>query len=244
MSWVLAGALLLVGFLVAGRWLVGADPKKLASGLRYLGAAILALLALRLLLMGNLAVAVPMAAGALALAGLQPGRGFGIPGWGGAAARGPSPGRVSTVETDTIRMTLDHDSGTLDGEVLKGRHAGRRLGELSLDELLELRTRCLSGDQEAATLLANYLDRTGHEGWRARERPTGDGDAGCPETNMTQAQAYAVLGLEPGADEDEIKRAHRELMKKLHPDHGGTSYLASKVNQAKAVLLGRSGRVR
>ena len=54
---------------------------------------------------------------------------------------------------------------------------------------------------------------------------------------MDVEEAYATLGLEPGASADAVKQAHRRLMKKLHPDQGGSTYLASKINQAKDVLL-------
>ena len=55
--------------------------------------------------------------------------------------------------------------------------------------------------------------------------------------SMSRDEAYSVLGLEPGASREEILHTHRILMTKIHPDHGGSTYLASKLNEAKDTLL-------
>jgi len=60
---------------------------------------------------------------------------------------------------------------------------------------------------------------------------------GAP-SGMSREDAYAVLDLAPGASETMIREAHRRLMAKLHPDRGGSDYLAAQINQARDVLLG------
>jgi DnaJ domain len=161
--------------------------------------------------------------------------------FGGLGGGAPSTGQASTVDTDTIRMTLDHDTGEMDGEVVKGRFDGRRLSSLGFPDLLLLLDECRAGDPNGAQLLEAYLDRMHREAWRAHQ--DGEGNAGAdsrksaPRGEMSLEEATATLGLQPGATRDEIKQAHRRLMKKLHPDQGGSTYLASKINQAKDVLL-------
>jgi DnaJ-domain-containing protein 1 len=99
---------------------------------------------------------------------------------------------------------------------------------------------CRVSDQDGARLLEAYLDRR-FPAWRKdaepdeHPRPGGDAHAGA----MTEEEAYQILGLAPGASAEEIRRAHRTLMKKLHPDQGGSTYLAARVNQAKEILLRR-----
>lgn len=63
-----------------------------------------------------------------------------------------------------------------------------------------------------------------------------------PSTRLTRAEALEILGVTEGATDDEIRRAHAELIKKVHPDRGGTSYLASRVNLARDLLLSKEKR--
>jgi len=149
-------------------------------------------------------------------------------------AAGPTPGGSSDVETGWLRMSLDHGSGTMDGVVLRGGFQGRRLGQLSLIELRRLAQEC-RGDADSATLLETYLDRL-HPGWRDGE--TAQRPPPASSAAMSHEEAWRVLGLAPGAGEAAIREAHRRLMKKLHPDQGGSDYLAAKINQAKDLLLG------
>ena len=147
------------------------------------------------------------------------------------ASPGPTPGQTSEVETAFLRMQLDHDTGEMDGTVLRGRYEGCGLRGLGLEELLELLHECRS-DRQSMAVLEAYLDRI-HDGWRARRGPP----PGPSSDGMNEDEARAVLGVGPDATREEIVQAHRRLMQRLHPDRGGSDYLAAKLNAAKDLLL-------
>ncbi len=150
-------------------------------------------------------------------------------------AGGPSPGQTSTVETPILRMQLAHDSGDLQGEVLKGRYEGWLLSEMNREQLRELLDYCRAEDQDSVQLLDSYLRQR-----FAGEAPF-DEEQAAPEgssSGMDRREALAVLGLPEDASDEDIVAAHRKLMQKLHPDRGGNDYLAAKINQAKDFLLG------
>jgi DnaJ-domain-containing protein 1 len=132
-------------------------------------------------------------------------------------------------------MTLDHDTGSLSGRLVAGPHAGHSLDEFELPQLLEMIPEL---DAESVPLLESYLDRR-FPAWRqnAQGDTAGRQRRSPPSGKMTDEEAYQILGLQPGAGREEIGRAHRALMKKLHPDQGGSTYLAARVNEAKEVLL-------
>ena len=133
-------------------------------------------------------------------------------------------------------MSLNHDTGEMNGEVLQGRFRGRNLDTLSKEELMELLRECRAQDDQSASVLEAYLDRMHGDDWRDEADARSDG--GTATGTMTQEEAYEVLGLERGATREQIVEAHRHLMQKLHPDRGGSTYLAAKINQAKDLLLG------
>ncbi|MEE4661894.1 MAG: molecular chaperone DnaJ [Halieaceae bacterium] len=139
----------------------------------------------------------------------------------------------SEVETAFLRMTLDHDSGDLTGKVLQGEFAGQDLDTLDLAQLERLLTHCREQDTDSARLLESYLERRFGDAWQGGYTPPPDNASG-----MSEAEALAILGLQPGASKEDIVDAHRRLMQKLHPDRGGNDYLAAKLNEAKALLLG------
>jgi hypothetical protein len=152
-------------------------------------------------------------------------------------------GGVSRVRSAMIEMELDHASGSIRGVVLAGRDEGKRLDALTRPNLMELYAACRSDDPDGARLLEVYLDRR-FPGWR--QAGNGQGDAGSAQSGagrrpatISEDEAYEILGLKKGAARQDIARAHRDLMKKLHPDHGGTTDLAARVNEAKEVLMRR-----
>jgi len=217
----------------------GANPKALARLAKTVGGVASLGVAGLLMVRGRLDMAIflgGIGAWLLGWSATGPG-GIRFP-W--ADSSGPTPGASSKVESALLEMTLDHDSGAMLGRVKAGSYAGRELDGLSMAELGLLMRECLGRDPDGARLLEAYLDRRS-PGWR--EDAHRDGDArqrGAPGTGaMTQQEAYEILGLQSGASEDAVREAHRTLMKRIHPDAGGTSGLAARVNQAKDVLVKR-----
>lgn len=156
------------------------------------------------------------------------------------AATGATGGQASRVHTRFLQMELDHDSGVLTGRVLEGRFQGRTLDDLTLEQLLELLSEC-AVDPQSANLLEAYLDREHGADWRAAQPAGAQRPDPAPDGAMSRMEAYEILGLPPDAGEREILGAHRRLMQRLHPDRGGSTYLAAKINQAKDLLLGEGG---
>jgi len=230
------GVLLLAAFALIGQWFAHAEPARIVRGVKWTAGAALIAIALFLALTGRLAGAFA------ALTALIPV----LLRWHALWVRikslgGPRPGNTSKVETAMLRMTLDHDSGSLDGEVRTGRFAGTSLSELDQPALAELLDQCRADDSQGAALLEAYLDRRFGPAWRAGRAAGGRARSGAGAFTrgaMTREEAWEILGVEPGAGEDEIRAAYHRLMMKLHPDQGGSTFLAAKINQARDVLLG------
>jgi hypothetical protein len=129
-------------------------------------------------------------------------------------------------------MTLDHDSGRMEGEVTAGPFQGARLSELSAGDLDRLMAWFeAEGDEDSRALLLAWLERHGTR--RTAEEP------GAPPPDaarMTEAEAYRILGLAPGASLAEVRAAYGRLIRRVHPDLGGSSELAALLNAAKEVL--------
>lgn len=245
MSYLVAGIGALVFALLLGRWLAGAQPAMVARSLRWAIGILVAVALLFIVWAGRYqlaAVVLPFLIPALL-------RWRTISRWS-KNMRGPTPGQSSTIDTAFLRMVLDHDSGNLDGQVIMGRFASRRLGEMSLDDLIQLRAEC-DGDEPSRRILEAYLDRHHGAAWRmgAGQQQEQAGPGAGTESGggrgqgkgqaMTRDEAYAILGLQPGADDRAVKAAHRRLMTSFHPDRGGSDYLAALINRARDLLLGR-----
>jgi DnaJ-domain-containing protein 1 len=135
-------------------------------------------------------------------------------------------------------MELDHDSGTISGQITEGPFKGKSLDQLTDQHLLQLYQQCGRYDPRALKLLDAYIERH-RPGFAADPHHTEHhADAPTGDQPMTESEAYQILGLKPGASEAEIAQAHKRMMQKNHPDRGGSNYLAAKINQAKQRLLG------
>ncbi len=226
-------AAVLVVALIGMKFFVNANPADVVVWVRKFSAwaviAVAGLLAVR----GQVLLAAPlMVVGSILL------RRFGGLGtFNPGTARNKREGQKSRVRTRALAMELDHDTGEMEGEVLSGPLAGRGLSSLSLDELMQFREDCVEAGPQTSALLEAYLDRY-HSEWREREGVSDDEQqAHMGSSQMSREEALEILGLAYGATREEIRKAHKALMKQFHPDQGGSSYLASKINQAKDLLL-------
>jgi hypothetical protein len=232
MPTILLGLAALLIMLWAVKGLARADPKGLARGARLAGGVAALGGAAFLVARGQAAIGIPLGLTGLGLLGWLP---FGSAPFGQRTSK--SAGQVSKVRSAFLEMELDHDTGAMHGSLVAGRLAGASLDALDLPTLVALLGEI---DDESRSLLAAYLDRRSPR-WRedAQSGAAAGGSGAARSGKMTEEEAYQVLGLQPGASAEEIGRSHRTLMKKLHPDQGGSTYLAARVNQAKDVLLRR-----
>lgn len=235
MTYLILGIAALVAGLVALRAFSQANPAWLAGRLRGGAGVVLLLAAGALALRGLEAVAVPLA---MLASWLLWGSTSGPFGWGGSARK--SPGQTSRIVTDYLEMELDHDTGEMHGRVLRGLFKDRDIDSLSATDLALLWQDSRHTDPQSAQLIEAYLDRI-HPTWR-EDMARGESDMAGPDGRMTPKEAFEILGLKPDASEEEIRRAHRDLMLKLHPDRGGSTYLSAKINEAKDVALDYRGR--
>jgi DnaJ-domain-containing protein 1 len=240
MTWILIG-----GFgLLAAIWIVqyvrGIDRLSLMRSLRWIAGGVAVLGAVLAVLFRRFEIVALL--GVTAFSIFRNGR---IGAFSFDSFAGPGSANVSKIRSRFLAMELDHDTGSLDGRVLDGRFAGADL--LDLDEA---QTRNLideiGGDADSVNLLESWLD-TNRAGWREYfagqdgANGQGAGSSGGESSRSADpvAEAYAVLGLKAGASDQDIRKAHRDLMKGVHPDRGGSEFLAARINEARDLLLGR-----
>lgn len=239
MSALIFGLALIGALMFGARYYNSIPPVERARMLRRAGAALAFVVALWLAATGRTFLAIPLAFfGGVLL--------WRRPKLGPVAERLAGKPRLSNVRTAFLEMTLEQSTGALSGHVLAGTFTGRDLGGLSRTDLAMLWRECRAGEPQSRQLLEAYLERRWPE-WRAEMPRSGGADNGSSSSQggdrirapMTRAEALDVLGLPPGASIDDIKSAHRNLMKRLHPDQGGSNYLAAKINEAKDILTGK-----
>jgi hypothetical protein len=225
------GILVLVLLLWGLNGFTKADPKTLLKVGRPAGGILALAFAAFLFFRGEMQVAIPLGLFGLGLLGWGP---FAQTGWFQRTQK--TAGQVSRVRAPFVEMELDHDTGAMRGTVLAGRFEGQALDAIEVAMLLSLLNEF---DADSRALLAAYLDRR-EPNWREQAQDgAGAGQAPARRGKMTEDEAYQILGVPAEATEAEIARAHRGLMKKLHPDQGGSNYLAAQINEAKEVLLRR-----
>ena len=236
MVYLFLGIMLLMALVFFLKWYATAPPASILKVLKWGGITLAVVVALFILLRGGFQFL--WIAGAFLLPWLM--RAWGMRN----IARASKPrvgGQRSTVRTRFVSMELDHDTGEMDGDILEGPYAGRRLSDLDLDSLLDLLHAAASADAQSAQVLQSYLDRMHGDEWRERAGysagATDEAGAAASSGQMSREEAFEILGLEVGASDEDIKLAHRRLIREYHPDRGGSDYLAAKINEAKDLLL-------
>ena len=231
MTWFFISGLVLLAALAGYNYVRKLDRRFLRRSLRWLVGGLAALIALGMLVARRFDIALFV--GAAAFSVLRSGR------LGPFSFDGPAvdAGNISQVQSYRFAMELDHDTGSVSGRVLNGQFAG-----MDLIDLGEMDTRILlaevEDDSDSRSLLESWLDAN-RSGWREYFAQQGSGYDQASSSADPMAEAYDVLGIKPGASEEEVRAAHRDLMKAVHPDHGGSSYLAARINQARDLLLKR-----
>lgn len=230
LGYFIIGIALLVALMLGANAIANANPKKMLRTIRITLAIVLGGLAAFFTYTGRFHFAPPLAAAAIFLLRRRPLFG----------SSQPSSGQQSDVRTDWLHATLDHDSGSMNAEILKGEFAGRQLSDLSFSHLNKLYEE-LQEDEQSAVILntfieRNFSDHQENNDSNSRNNEKQWSNSGT-QNGMSKTEAYEILDLQPGASVKEIKNAHKKLIKQFHPDHNGSAYMAAKINQAKDLLL-------
>ncbi len=247
LTWLILGVCLFLSIILIGRWFATASPDVLAKMVKWAIIGGLGVAAVFFAVTGRLAFVAPLVVGGIWWLIRRSVRNTLFQAVSGAAraATGANYGAPfedgnSEVHTAYLQMTLNHKSGEISGQVLKGKFKGALLSNMVLGEIVELLETCRADDPQSVALLESYLDRIEGPDWRARTGTSQKDKAragSAQQSGMTREEALETLDLQPDATAAQIKEAHHRLMMKMHPDQGGSTYLASKINQAKDILL-------
>lgn len=238
MIWLVLGGAVLIGAMYLGSLFIQGEIRQLVRTLRWLAGGGLMAGAVLFGARGQMMVASLLAAGGIGV--LLRGR-LGPIDFGSGMS---SANNASTVSSRFLSMRLEHETGSVSGTIKAGHFSGRELAELSAEECWAFYDE-ISDDADSVSLFESWLDAN-RQGWREHfaaefgmemdeEEPRARTQASATVDGIDEA--YEILGLQPGAGPSAIKAAHRALMKKVHPDTGGSAFLAAKINQAKDMLL-------
>jgi len=225
LGYFIIGITLLIALIIGGNALATANPATIVRAVRVAALIILTITAGFFAFTGRLQIASGLVFGALFFLRNKP----------LFANRQASDGQQSDVKTDWLHATLDHDSGEMNALILKGEFEGKRLSDLALAELRHLHHE-LSRDTQSTSILETYIQRNFSDKDADDTTDNSSRSSEAYSGAMSSAEAYEILELKPGASQSDIKSAHRRLMKKFHPDHDGSAYMAAKLNQAKDIL--------
>ena len=242
LSLFILSAAVIAGLILASRWYISTDTKNLLKVLRWLLLGSVLSAVLFFIFSGRLTwafAALPallpwffrlrtLARAAKTFSRMRQSNGAGF--------SSQSTGRNSNIETQYLRMCLNNDTGVMNGKVRTGPYTGQFLDNMSLQNLIQLRQLCEKDDPESCRVLDVYLDRC-HPDWREENSETSESSNSPRTSSMSRAEAIQILGLRKGFTDSDIKQAHRRLISGIHPDHGGSNFLAAQINQAKDVLL-------
>jgi hypothetical protein len=149
----------------------------------------------------------------------------------GAKTQNSNQDTKTHAQTQLLKMSINPHNNQLQGEVINGPYVGSQLDQLSQQQLTQLLSYCHQQEKDSARVLISYLNqRFGYEWQKSSSTST---------HSIDENSAYAILGLKKGASRDEIIQAHRRIIQKVHPDRGGSDYLAAQINQAKDLLISK-----
>jgi hypothetical protein len=227
LSYFIIGTALLIALIIGGNALVSAKPSTILKTVRITALILLSAGAAFMAFTGRFNYASALAFAALFFLRNKP----------LFSSSKPSPGQSSSVTTEWLDASLDHDSGEMNAKILKGDFSGHTLSDLSLEQLNQLR-QTLTIDQESLAILDAFISRNFEGNHQEETSNANSGTQNNPNSGaMSRSEAYDVLGLTPTATLEDIKAAHKKLMKKFHPDHDGSAYMAAKINQARDILI-------